>query len=197
MKRVLILVVAIFLSAATVQAQSLKDILGGVVNAIKGNTTTEQTIVGEWSYDRPAIQLKSENVLAQAGSSLMSSTIEKKLATYYEKVGLKQGSASISLTEDNCFTLVVGKRTLQGTYEFDSETNALTLNFTTKTSVKIGTIKGEAQLSGGNLKLLFAADKMLKIIKGLSVVSNNSSVAAISKVAEQYDGMSLGMTFAK
>jgi hypothetical protein len=38
---------------------------------------------------------------------------------------------------------------------------------------------------------------MLKIIKGLSVVSNNSSVAAISKVAEQYDGMSLGMTFAK
>jgi hypothetical protein len=73
----------------------------------------------------------------------------------------------------------------------------LTLNFTTKTSVKIGTIKGEAQLLGGNLKLLFAADKMLKIIKGLSVVSNNSSVAAISKVAEQYDGMSLGMTFAK
>lgn len=197
MKRVLILVVAIFLSAATVQAQSLKDILGGLVSAVKGNTTTEQTIVGEWSYDRPAIQLKSENVLAQAGSSLMSSTIEKKLATYYEKVGLKQGSASISLTEDNCFTLVVGKRTLQGTYEFDSETNALTLNFTTKTSVKIGKVKGTAQMSNGDLKLLFAADKMLKIVKGLSAVSNNSSIAAISQVADQYDGMSLGMTFAK
>lgn len=189
--------VAIFLSAATVQAQSLKDILGGLVSAVKGNTTTEQTIVGEWSYDRPAIQLKSENVLAQAGSSLMSSTIEKKLATYYEKVGLKQGSASISLTEDNCFTLVVGKRTLQGTYEFDSETNALTLNFTTKTSVKIGKVKGTAQMSNGDLKLLFAADKMLKIVKGLSAVSNNSSIAAISQVADQYDGMSLGMTFAK
>lgn len=197
MKRVLILVVAIFLSAATVQAQSLKDILGGLVSAVKGNTTTEQTIVGEWSYDRPAIQLKSENVLAQAGSSLMSSTIEKKLATYYEKVGLKQGSASISLTEDNCFTLVVGKRTLQGTYEFDSETNALTLNFTTKTSVKIGKVKGTAQMSNGDLKLLFAADKMLKIVKGLSAVSNNSSIAAISQVADQYDGMSLGMTFVK
>lgn len=197
MKRVLILAVAIFLSAATVQAQSLKDILGGLVSAVKGNTTTEQTIVGEWSYDRPAIQLKSENVLAQAGSSLMSSTIEKKLATYYEKVGLKQGSASISLTEDNCFTLVVGKRTLQGTYEFDSETNALTLNFTTKTSVKIGKVKGTAQMSNGDLKLLFAADKMLKIVKGLSAVSNNSSIAAISQVADQYDGMSLGMTFAK
>lgn len=196
MKRIVILAVMLALSVS-VQAQSLKDILGGLIGAVKENATTEQTIVGEWGYTKPAIALKSDNILAQAGSSLMVGTIEKKLATYYEKVGLKAGTAAITLAEDQQFTLTMGKRTLQGTYEFDSATNALTLNFTTKTSVKIGTIKGEAQLSGGNLKLLFAADKMLKIIKGLSVVSNNSSVAAISKVAEQYDGMSLGMTFAK
>ncbi len=196
MKRLLILAAALVMSVG-VQAQSLKDILGGLVGAIKENTTTEQTIVGEWSYSKPALALRSDNVLAQAGSSLMVGTIEKKMATYYEKVGLKAGSAAISLTEDKQFTLTMGKRTLRGTYEFDSATNALTLNFTTKTSVKIGKITGEAQLSGGDLKLLFAADKMLKIIKGLSVVSNNSSIAAISKVAEQYDGMSLGMTFAK
>jgi len=196
MKRLLILAAALVMSVG-VQAQSLKDILGGLVGAIKENTTTEQTIVGEWSYSKPALALRSDNVLAQAGSSLMVGTIEKKMATYYEKVGLKAGSAAILLTEDKQFTLTMGKRTLRGTYEFDSATNALTLNFTTKTSVKIGKITGEAQLSGGDLKLLFAADKMLKIIKGLSVVSNNSSIAAISKVAEQYDGMSLGMTFAK
>lgn len=188
---------AVLVMSVGAQAQSLKDILGGVVNAVKGSTTTEQTIVGEWGYTQPAIALKSENVLAQAGSSLMSGTIEKKMATYYEKVGLKAGSAAITLTEDKQFTLTMGKRTLQGTYEFDGASNALTLNFTTKTSVKIGKIKGEAQVSGGDLKLLFAADKMLKIIKGLSSVSNNSSIAAISQVADQYDGMSLGMTFAK
>lgn len=185
------------LGIADVQAQSLKDILGGLVGAVTGNTTTEQTIVGEWGYTQPAVKLKSDNVLAQAGSSLMTGTIEKKMATYYEKVGLKAGSAAITLTEDKQFTLTMGKRTLQGTYEFDSTTNALTLNFTTKTSVKIGKIRGEAQLSGGDLKLLFAADKMLKIVKGLSAVSNNTSIAAISKAAEQYDGLSLGMTFAK
>lgn len=188
---------AVLVMSVGAQAQSLKDILGGLVNAVKGSTTTEQSIVGEWGYTQPALALKSDNVLAQAGSSLMSGTIEKKLATYYEKVGLKAGSAAITLTEDKQFTLTMGKRTLQGTYEFDSSTKALTLNFTTKTSVKIGKIKGEAQLSGGDLKLLFAADKMLKIIKGLSAVSNNSSIAAISQVADQYDGMSLGMTFAK
>lgn len=188
---------AVLVMSVGVQAQSLKDILGGLVNAVKGSTTTEQSIVGEWGYTQPALALKSDNVLAQAGSSLMSGTIEKKLATYYEKVGLKAGSAAITLTEDKQFTLTMGKRTLQGTYEFDDATKALTLNFTTKTSVKIGKIKGEAQLSGGDLKLLFAADKMLKIIKGLSAVSNNSSIAAISQVADQYDGMSLGMTFAK
>lgn len=191
------ILVAVLVMSVGAQAQSLKDILGGVVNAVKGSTTTEQTIVGEWGYTQPAIALKSENVLAQAGSSLMSGTIEKKMATYYEKVGLKAGSAAITLTEDKQFTLTMGKRTLQGTYEFDGASNALTLNFTTKTSVKIGKIKGEAQVSGGDLKLLFAADKMLKIIKGLSSVSNNSSIAAISQVADQYDGMSLGMTFAK
>lgn len=188
---------AVLVMSVGAQAQSLKDILGGLVNAVKGSTTTEQSIVGEWGYTQPALALKSDNVLAQAGSSLMSGTIEKKLATYYEKVGLKPGSAAITLTEDKQFTLTMGKRTLQGTYEFDDATKALTLNFTTKTSVKIGKIKGEAQLSGGDLKLLFAADKMLKIIKGLSAVSNNSSIAAISQVADQYDGMSLGMTFAK
>ena len=188
---------AVLVMSVGAQAQSLKDILGGLVNAVKGSTTTEQSIVGEWGYTQPALALKSDNVLAQSGSSLMSGTIEKKLATYYEKVGLKAGSAAITLTEDKQFTLTMGKRTLQGTYEFDDATKALTLNFTTKTSVKIGKIKGEAQLSGGDLKLLFAADKMLKIIKGLSAVSNNSSIAAISQVADQYDGMSLGMTFAK
>ena len=188
---------AVLVMSVGAQAQSLKDILGGLVNAVKGSTTSEQSIVGEWGYTQPALALKSDNVLAQAGSSLMSGTIEKKLATYYEKVGLKAGSAAITLTEDKQFTLTMGKRTLQGTYEFDSSTKALTLNFTTKTSVKIGKIKGEAQLLGGDLKLLFAADKMLKIIKGLSAVSNNSSIAAISQVADQYDGMSLGMTFAK
>ncbi|MBR5844979.1 MAG: DUF4923 family protein [Rikenellaceae bacterium] len=196
MKRLMILAAVLVMSVGA-QAQSLKDILGGLVNAVKGSTTTEQSIVGEWGYTQPALALKSDNVLAQAGSSLMSGTIEKKLATYYEKVGLKAGSAAITLTEDKQFTLTMGKRTLQGTYEFDDATKALTLNFTTKTSVKIGKIKGEAQLSGGDLKLLFAADKMLKIIKGLSAVSNNSSIAAISQVADQYDGMSLGMTFAK
>ena len=193
----MILAAVLTLGIADVQAQSLKDILGGLVGAVTGNTTTEQTIVGEWGYTQPAVKLKSDNVLAQAGSSLMTGTIEKKMASYYEKVGLKAGSAAITLTEDKQFTLTMGKRTLQGTYEFDSTTNALTLNFTTKTSVKIGKIRGEAQLSGGDLKLLFAADKMLKIVKGLSAVSNNTSIAAISKAAEQYDGLSLGMTFAK
>lgn len=193
----MILAAVLALGIADVQAQSLKDILGGLVGAVTGNTTTEQTIVGEWGYTQPAVKLKSDNVLAQAGSSLMTGTIEKKMATYYEKVGLKAGSAAITLTEDQQFKLTMGKRTLQGTYEFDSTTNALTLNFTTKTSVKIGKIRGEAQLSGGDLKLLFAADKMLKIVKGLSAVSNNTSIAAISKAAEQYDGLSLGMTFAK
>lgn len=193
----MILVAVLAMSIANAEAQSLKDILGGLVGAVASNTTTEQTIVGEWGYAKPAIALKSDNVLVQAGSSLMSGTIEKKMAPYYEKVGLKAGSAAISLTEDKHFTLTMGKRTLQGTYEFDAATNALTLNITTKTSVKIGKVKGEAQLSGGDLKLLFEADKMLKIVKGLSAVSNNSSIAALSKVADQYDGMSLGMTFAK
>ncbi len=193
----MILVAVSVMSIANVEAQSLKDILGGLVGAVTGNTTTEQTIVGEWGYTKRASALNSDNILAQSGGSLMSGTIEKKMATYYEKVGLKAGSAAITLTEDQQFKLTMGKRTLQGTYEFDSATNALTLNFTTKTSVKIGKIRGEAQLSGGDLKLLFAADKMLKIIKGLSSVSNNSSIAAISQVADQYDGMSLGMTFAK
>ena len=47
MKRIVILAVMLALSVG-VQAQSLKDILGGLIGAVKENATTEQTIVGEW-----------------------------------------------------------------------------------------------------------------------------------------------------
>ena len=67
----MILVAVSVMSIANVEAQSLKDILGGLVGAVTGNTTTEQTIVGEWGYTKPAISLKSDNILAQAGGSLM------------------------------------------------------------------------------------------------------------------------------
>ena len=85
------------------------------------------------------------------------------------------------------------KDQLQNAFGGADDTRSLFAN----ADLKFGKIKGEAKLSGGDLKLLFAADKMLKIVKGLSAVSNNSSIASISKVADQYDGMSLGMTFAK
>lgn len=197
MKKLLILAVAV-MAAAGARAQSLKDILSGVADAVMGNTTTENTIVGNWTYSSPAVRFESDNLLAQAGGTLVTDKIETKLATYYAKVGITAGAGTLSLAEDKSFTMTVGKRSLSGTYTFDSSTNALELSFTaTSAQIGLGKLKGEAYMSGGKLQMVFAADKMLSIIQGLSSISSNSSLSAISSIAGQYDGMSLGMEFTR
>jgi len=197
MKKFIILAIAL-LAAAGVQAQSIKDILSGVADAVTGNAATENSIIGKWTYSSPAVRFESDNLLAKAGGTLMTEKIETKLAAYYAKVGIRAGAGTLSLAEDRSFAMTVGKRSLSGTYAFDASTRVLELKFTAASSqMGLGTLKGEAYMSGGKLQIVFAADKMLSIIKGLASISSSSSLSAISSIAGQYDGMSLGMEFTR
>ena len=43
--------------------------------------------------------------------------------------GIKSGSCSVTFSKDSTFSLVMGSRTLKGTYAFESATHGITLTF--------------------------------------------------------------------
>lgn len=61
------------LLTSSVKAQSISDILKGVVGSVVGDkATTETSIKGTWKYSGPACEFESSSVLAQAGGSAVA-----------------------------------------------------------------------------------------------------------------------------
>ena len=62
-----------------------------------------------------------------------------------------------------------------------------------------GLLNTEVQLSGkkDGTTFLFNADRLLKLVTLLSGYSKSSTLSAVNKVAQQYDGMMLGFDLQK
>lgn len=213
-----LILAALLITPASTHAQSIKDILSkvisktttsnststksssnGTISAVKdilGNvlgtqTVTPQSIEGTWTYKRPAIIFESSNVLNKIGGSVASSNIENKIATYLQKVGIKEGALIMTFNKDNTFTAKCGTKTTTGTYTLEGSN--ITLAFKLKKSVK-----ANVKLSGNDMQLTFKADKLLTLLQGLEKVSSiNSSIATITKLLKMYDGLQLGLQFSK
>ena len=93
MKR-LFIIAFLLVGAMSVNAQiDLSNILGKVADAVTGKKElTAESIVGTWTYKKPALILESDNALKKLGGTVASGTIENKLATYYKKIGITEGS---------------------------------------------------------------------------------------------------------
>jgi hypothetical protein len=59
------------------------------------------------------------------------------------------------------------------------------------------TMTASVNITSSQLDLMFNADKLLDFIGKVSSSSNNSTLAAISAIAQQYDGMKLGFELKK
>lgn len=116
--RFLFLCIAFVLYAGTAKADSLKDLLGGDLgnlgNAL-GNMAQEtiaqnkdlkiSDIEGTWIASGPAVSLKSENMLEQAGGAAIAGIAENKIMPYYEKLGID--GSQIVFDADGKFTLTI------------------------------------------------------------------------------------------
>ena len=73
----------LWLSAASAQAQSLKDILNSetvkkVVSSVTGGqSVTATSLQGTWTYVDPAVQLGSDNALKQIAGAAATTELEK------------------------------------------------------------------------------------------------------------------------
>ena len=160
----LVCMIALFCAVAVqADAQSLKDILSGVVKEVVGDkTTTAASIVGTWSYVGPDCQLKGDNVLTNLGGDVAGAEVEKKVAPIFEKSGLN--TIQYTFNEDNTCSYTLKGKKMEGTYVFDSEKKTVTIT-TGRLGVKV---TANVVTLGENMSFLFAADKVLSVVKTIT-----------------------------
>lgn len=183
------------LTVERVSAQSWLDALKGVATEVideaTGGKLTEMAIAGEWNYKAPGVRMGSSDMLSNLAGSAMETTIETKLASAYEKVGILPDFCKITFTKEDTWSMPIKGHEVTGTYTYDPATHAITL-----TLAKLGaSFTGYAYIDGANLELVFPVNKLIDFVTALG--SRISSLSSVSKMLEKYDDVYLGFQFAK
>ncbi len=209
-KLIFITLAALTLSASQAQAQNwlnaLKSAATSAIDKVTGGALTEKAIIGTWNYSQPGVKLSSsENALSDITGSALTTTVQQKIAPYYEKVGIKPGICKFVINEDGTFSSTFGQRTFSGTYTFDPKTNALSLKYGgTKPSTiaeveaslfNLGTIPAYAYLNGEKLQIVFPMDKLLNVVTTLG--SSVESLSIVTELLKNYDSIKVGFEFSK
>jgi hypothetical protein len=190
-KTVMVALCAILFTSQAQAQSTLQNLLGKVVSSVTGSSTTVD-LTGTWTYTGSAVEFESTNLLKQAGGTVASSALQKKLDTQLSKVGIKSGKVTFTFNSDNTFTSTVGSRTFSGTYSYDSSSKALTLTY-----AGLASYTATVNYSTTQMELLFDSSKMLSIVSALGSSSSSSTLSTISSLAGSYDGMKTGLTLKK
>ena len=195
MTKVRVLLAAAFfcMSATSIQAQSIKDILSGVISNVVGDkATTESSFKGSWKYNAPACEFESDNLLAKAGGTAAAEKIEKRVAPLLKSVGVN----GIVYTFDGKgnYTSKIKKRVTEGTYKFDSK--AKTITFTPTIGMAY---TAHVAVQGSTMTLTFEADKLMTTLKTISNATSKLSTTAalINTLMNSYSGMRVGFELKK
>lgn len=195
MTKVRVLLAAAFfcMSATSIQAQSIKDILSGVISNVVGDkTTTESSFKGTWKYNAPACEFESDNLLAKAGGTAAAEKVEKRVAPLLKSVGVN----GIVYTFDGKgnYTSKIKKRVTEGTYKFDSK--AKTITFTPTIGMAY---TAHVAVQGSTMTLTFEADKLMTTLKTISNATSKLSTTAalINTLMNSYSGMRVGFELKK
>lgn len=177
------------------RAQSLKDLFSkdnveNIVSTITGKNTA--SMVGTWTFSGSAIEFESDNLLQAAGGKVAASAAESKLNEQLSKFGITEGKLAFTFNADSTFNAKLGTRNMGGTYSYNQETGKVNLKF-----AKLVGINAKLNCTSTNMDLLFNSDKLLDLITFLSSKSNNTTLQAISSLADSYDGMMLGFALKK
>lgn len=176
-------------SSSSSSKNSTGNVLGNIISSVTGSaTTTQANLVGSWSYNEPAVQFESKNLLTQAGGSVAATTVENKLTSLYKMVGIRSGRINFTFDNSGNVTYTLGSRSYSGTYTFDKASKTLTLVTPTGQS-----LKAYVTISGDNMSLCFDSTKALNLFANISK-SYNSTISAL---AGSYDGMKTGFKFTR
>lgn len=177
-------------------SEELGSILGGLLGDLL-NTYTTVSLTGTWTYNGVATAISSENTLVTLASSAYKTKLENKLNSYLAKVGIKQGSAIFTFTEDGQFSISNGTKVItSGTYTLDTKTNAVVLKFGQLYNYL--TMEGTVAVTPGGCQILCNADKFLEFIKrAITVAGKFVDTSAVSALLADANGLQLGFKLTK
>lgn len=167
----------------------VSGLLGSILNAF--TSVDENSIVGTWNFKGSAFVFESENALAALGSDAVATQLEAKVDQYLAKFNIQEGSCSIVFNEDKTFVFTMGDRYVSGNYELNADTKELTMTF--------GMFKTVANVvyDAGTINLVYQSDGLLRLLKSVGSKSTNATFALLGTLLEQYDGLRIGLAFAK
>ena len=190
--------------AVNVQAQDLSGILNGVLGGgsddLVSNLTSvfksdkqanSNNIIGTWSYSEPAIVFTSNNVLTKVAAKVAAGKVEKKLQSYLDQYGLKQGAVTLTFKEDGTLTGTRNGKSLKGKWAIQNS----------KLQLIVGGVKTPLQLTtqvdGKNLQFVTDATKLLNLFKTLGAKSTNKNIQTVTSLMKSVNGMQAGVTLRK
>ena len=187
--------IAILLACPCAQAQGLKDLLNRenvekIVSAVTGANLAEMT--GTWVYTGAAVEFESDNLLAKAGGAVAANTLADKLDEQLQKLGFREGALSFTFEADSTFQATLGGKPVKGTYSYDQADNHVTLKL-----ARLVPLKATLKYTSAQMDLLFNFDRLLDLVQLLAGKSGNSTLEAVSSIADGYDGLLMGFAFRK
>lgn len=203
MKKVIVILSALVLSATAVNAQGWLDsflkIATEKVGDIVGGTTAATNafdIKGNWSYQGVAIGATSDNILASVATTAGAAKIEEQVNNLLAKAGIKAGAAKLAFNNDGSFTLTSGKISIPGTWT--KEGSKLTINFAKLFTFKlVGTIK----TTTNGCEILFESGKFLdfvkKVLDAVGQATNNSTITTVQQAIANVKELKLGFKLSK
>lgn len=183
---------------ATTEATG-SEALGGILSGLLGdllNTVTTVKLPGTWTYYGVATAISSDNTLVSLASSAYKNKLDSKINGYLAKIGIKQGSAKFTFTEDGSFSINNGKKDIAtGTYTVDKDNNVV---------LKFGklynylTVEGKLAATPSGCQILCDATKFLEFIKrAATVVGKFVDVSFVTGLLADANGLQLGFTLTK
>ena len=168
---------------------------GGLLSAVSslfgGSSASTESLAGTWKYTQPAVVFESSDALKSLGGKLASAAVEKKLQTELQKYGITKGKFKMTFDKDGNFTQTVGTKTVSGTYKLSGKDVVLTY------ASGLQQLVGKTELDGNNLLIVMDASKFMKYAGTLGKLTGNATISTLSSILGSYDGMQVGLRFAK
>lgn len=195
------------LAPTNANADSLKDLFnsdwGKKLGQIAEETVDQNTakklevadLKGTWKAFDPAVSLRSENVLEQAGGAAIAGIAEEKIRPYYEKLDLD--GTEMTINEKGEFTIKIKKIPVKGVFvKNDDGSFAMKLNSgLSKLKKEQRELTAYILKSKDDMSITIDVKKLLGVVEKIAAKTDAKTIGTMAKLLENYDQVCVGLRF--
>lgn len=172
-------------------ANAAAGILGSLLNSV-ASTVVKADLKGSWIYNGVATEVGTENALKDIAAQAAMTSVEQKLNTNLEKMGIKAGAAKFQFLADGTFNLITEKMVYPGTWTQDG--SAVVMKF--GKVLGLITLEGTVKTTTTGVDVVFQANKFLIFVKNLmnrlGLKNTNSTIATLANLMDQIQELKAG-----